>query len=260
VATHKRRLAHIFRDDGRALIVAMDHGSQGPMPGLENPRQILENVVAGGADAILTSLGVATTFGRAIERCGLILRIDGGSGFGTADVSVWQRYPVSDAVAIGADAVGCMGLVGWPCEAANMQYMNRLASQCLKTGMPLMVEVLPYSETAPGPDLVAGIAKGVRAFAEFGADFIKAQYTGSPSTFRQVVEATYVPVVILGGPKACSDLDLLTMTYDAVGSGAAGVAFGRNIWQHRAPGKLVRALKAVIHDQAEPEQAMELLH
>lgn len=259
MATYKRRLRHIFGADGRALIVAMDHGSQGPMPGLEKPRRVLDEVVQAGADAILTSFGIATTYVRQIERCGLIVRIDGGSGFGTEDVHVWQRYPVSDAVAIGADAVGCMGLIGWPCEAENLQYMTHLTSECLQTGMPLMVETMPFSQTVPGPDLAGGIAKGARMAAEFGADFVKTKYTGDPETFRAVVESTFVPIVILGGPKVDSDEQLLEVVHEALGAGASGVAFGRNIWQHPTPGKLVRAMAAVIHEDARPKQAAKLL-
>lgn len=259
MAIYKRRLHRIFGEDSRALIVAMDHGSQGPMRGLERPGAVLDEVVAGGADAVLTSLGVATTYMGKMERCGLILRIDGGSGFGTENVRVWQRYPVSDAIGIGADGVGCMGLIGWPCEADNMQYMNRLASECLRTGMPLMVEVLPFSDTVPGPDLAGGVAKGVRVAAEFGADFVKTKYTGDPVTFRRVVESTYVPIVILGGPKVSSDLELLHVVHEALAAGASGVAFGRNIWQHRTPKKLVQALAAVLHHGARPEQAITLL-
>ena len=67
MATYKRRLCRIFREDGRTLIVAMDHGSQGPMHGLEKPGHVLDEVVAGGADAVLTSLGVATTYSHKIE-------------------------------------------------------------------------------------------------------------------------------------------------------------------------------------------------
>jgi DhnA family fructose-bisphosphate aldolase class Ia len=229
------------------------------MPGLEEPGRVLDKVVEAGADAILTSFGIATTYIQKMERCGLILRIDGGSGFGTEDVHVWQRYPTSDAVTIGADAVGCMGLIGWPCEAENLQYMTGLTSECLETGMPLMVETMPFSETVPGPDLASGIAKGARMAAEFGADFVKTRYTGDPETFRAVVASTFVPIVILGGPKVDSDAELLGVVHEALGAGASGVAFGRNIWQHPTPGKLVRALAAVIHEGAGPQQAAKLL-
>ena len=259
MATYKRRMQSIFREDGRAVVVAMDHGSQGPMPGLENPAHLLDQVVAGGADAILTSFGIATTFASKIERCGLILRLDGGSGFGTTNVRVWQRYPVADAVAIGADAVGCMGLLGWPCEGENLRYLTQISSECLATGMPLMVETLPYSETAPGPDLAGGIIKGARIAAEFGADFVKTKYSGDPAAFRRAVDGTYVPILMLGGPKVDSDLELLTMVKDVLDAGAAGVAMGRNIWQHAHPDRIVRALVAVVHEDAAPEEAVRWL-
>jgi DhnA family fructose-bisphosphate aldolase class Ia len=259
MATYKRRLARILREDGRALIVAMDHGSQGPVAGLEDPGCVLDEVVEAGADAILTSFGIATAFAGKFERCGLILRIDGGSGFGTEQVRVWQRYHVADAVTIGADGVGCMGLIGWPCEAENLRYMTQLTSECLHTGMPLMVESMPFSDTAPGPDHAAGVAKGARMAAEFGADLVKTVYTGDADSFRAVVESTFVPIVILGGPKVDSDAQLLETVHEALGAGAAGVAFGRNIWRHRTPGNLVRALAALIHDGAGPEQAAKWL-
>ena len=259
MATYKRRLGRIFQEDGRALIVAMDHGSQGPMRGLEKPGPVIAEVVEAGADAILTSLGVATTHIRKLERCGLIVRIDGGSGFGSDDVHVWQRYPLSDVIALGADGVACMGLIGWPCEADNLRYMGKLGAECMRTGMPLMVEVLPFSETSPGPDLAQGVIKGARIVAEFGADFVKTKYTGEPDDLQTAVESTYVPIVTLGGPKVESDLDLLTMVHEALQAGASGIAFGRNIWQHPQPGLLVQALSAVIHQSASPEQAVELL-
>jgi class I fructose-bisphosphate aldolase len=257
VATYKRRLNRIFGEDGRAVIVAMDHGSQGPMRGLEDPGGILDLVVPAGADAILTSYGIATKYVRKIERCGLILRIDGGSGFGTSDVHVWQRYPVSDAVAIGADAVGCMGLIGWPCEAMNLRYISQIASQCLATGMPLMVETMPFSATAPGPNMAGGIVKGARIAAEIGADFVKTRYGGEPADFQRAVQGTYVPIVMLGGPKTETDLALLRQVRETLDVGGAGVAMGRNIWQHAHPDRIVRALVAVVHQGATPERAMQ---
>ena len=77
--TTTRRLNHIFQPDGKALIVALDHGLiDGPAKGLENPAPVLAQIVAGGADAILTSYGVATRFARELAPLGLILRLDGG--------------------------------------------------------------------------------------------------------------------------------------------------------------------------------------
>ena len=74
-----RRLKHIFRPDGRAFIVAFDHGMiDGPAKGMEQPGEILRKIAAGGADAILTTYGTAEKFAEEIEPLGLIMRLDGG--------------------------------------------------------------------------------------------------------------------------------------------------------------------------------------
>ena len=55
-----RRLKHIFKPDGRAFIVAFDHGMiDGPAKGMEQPAGILRAIAEGGADAILTKLSEA---------------------------------------------------------------------------------------------------------------------------------------------------------------------------------------------------------
>lgn len=101
-----RRINRIFKPDGRALIVAFDHGMlDGPAPGMEQPAATLEMIAAGGADAILTTYGTATRFAREIAPLGLILRMDGGGtklgqmGPGS------QFYTIEDALRLGADAV-----------------------------------------------------------------------------------------------------------------------------------------------------------
>jgi class I fructose-bisphosphate aldolase len=66
-----------------------------------------------------------------------------------------------------------------------------------------------------------------------------------------------VPLVAAGGPKAASIEQALTMAADVVRGGARGMTIGRNIWGEREIEKAVRAFKAVIHDGAEPREAME---
>ena len=74
------RMNHIFREDGKAFIVAMDHCSLfGLMDGLGDPGKVLRQVRRGGADAILTSYGVGKQFVEDIGDMGLILRVDGGT-------------------------------------------------------------------------------------------------------------------------------------------------------------------------------------
>jgi fructose-bisphosphate aldolase/2-amino-3,7-dideoxy-D-threo-hept-6-ulosonate synthase len=94
-----------------------------------------------------------------------------------------------------------------------------------------------------------------RIGSELGADIVKTNYTGSPDTFKEVVEGCSVPVVIAGGPKMDTEKDLLQMVYDAISVGATGVAFGRNIFQAKNPTLLVKKLCTVVHMGYTAEEA-----
>ncbi|MGA2200031.1 MAG: fructose-bisphosphate aldolase, partial [Nitrososphaerales archaeon] len=86
----------------------------------------------------------------------------------------------------------------------------------------------------------------------------KTVYTGSPETFREVVRKCPVPVVLAGGSKAESDEALLRMTKDVMEAGAMGVTYGRNVFQHRSPLLITKALKRVVIDRASVDEAMEV--
>ena len=104
-----------------------------------------------------------------------------------------------------------------------------------------------------------------RVGAELGADIVKVVYTGSPESFRQVVEGAGgnlpggIKVVIAGGEKMESDLDVLEMVAGAMEAGGAGVSIGRNIFQHDRPENMVAAVVAVVHEGATVDEAMKLL-
>ena len=67
----------------------------------------------------------------------------------------------------------------------------------------------------------------------------KTLYTGDIDSFSKVVDSVPVPLVIAGGPKAETDMDVLQMTEDAMKAGAKGVTYGRNIFAHNSPEKIV---------------------
>jgi DhnA family fructose-bisphosphate aldolase class Ia len=84
---------------------------------------------------------------------------------------------------------------------------------------------------------------------------VKTNYTGSVDTFKDVVDGTPVPVVIAGGPKMDSDIDLLNMVSDAMAAGAKGVSIGRNVFQHDDVESITRAIGKVVFQGMSPEEA-----
>ena len=90
--------------------------------------------------------------------------------------------------------------------------------------------------------------------AEQGARIVKTYHC---KDFENVVNSCPVPVIIAGGKKI-PEKDALTMTYNAIKSGAAGVDMGRNIWQSENPVPMVRAVRAIVHSNYTIEQAYKM--
>lgn len=249
-----RRLRRIFKDDGQALIVAFDHGlTEGPVKGMEVPALALTRLVAGGADAILTSYGIATRFAAEIAKLGLIIRLDvGGTKLGKMGPGS-QYFQVEDALRIGADAVAVSAFPGTLEEKETMQTLAKVIMEAHKWGLPVMAEMQPGGFDA-GPEFCTPetISLSARIAAEFGADWVKVPYTNQ---FQRVVQTCYVPAVMLGGVKVNDQRRLFETVWEAKQAGSAGVAIGRNIFQADDPGAIVKALAAILHENANADEA-----
>jgi DhnA family fructose-bisphosphate aldolase class Ia len=256
------RLRRIFQGDERTVIVAMDHGAFfGLQTGLENPRTAIEQVVAGGADAVMTTLGIAQSFAEALAPTTLVLRVDGGaSKLGTKAWRGGLIYDAEMALKLGADGVIVMGFPGSENEDKNLQYLAALSKQCVNWGLPLIAEMLPRGFEG-GEDARAAetLALAMRIGAELGVDIVKSQYTGNAESFRKAVSSCFVPVVVLGGPKMEDDAATLRTVREAIDAGARGVAMGRNIWGHANPRKMTEAVVALVHGNVSVEEATAIL-
>jgi len=209
----------------------------------------------------MTTFGMAKASLDELQGTGLILRADGGlTSLAKVQGSRSALYVVEDALRLGADAMACMCFAGCNDEAETLPYLAALAAQCYEWRMPLLAETLPMGFENPKENWSAeNIRKVARISAEIGADIIKTQYTGNIESFKTVTESCFVPVVVLGGSKMETDEQVLRVAREALDAGAAGVAMGRNIWQHAHPERITRAIGAIIHDNASIEAAMEFL-
>lgn len=251
----------IFRPDGRSLVVAMDHGSGlNVYPALADPARVLEAVVAGGADAILTTPGVVRQFSHHLKSVGLILRVDGGSSELGSEPDKYQLlYSVEEALRLGADAVACMGFPGTTHETLTLGNVAALAAQCQSWGVPLMAEMVPGGFSNFALHTPENVRLAARIGVELGADFVKTEFTGSVESFRPVTENCYRPVLVLGGSKKDDERALFMVVKSALEAGAAGVVIGRNIWGHAHPQAMVAALNRIVHNHASVDEALDVL-
>ncbi|MBS7611676.1 2-amino-3,7-dideoxy-D-threo-hept-6-ulosonate synthase [Candidatus Bathyarchaeota archaeon] len=253
-----RRLSRIFRNDGKTVIIPMDHGvTLGPIAGIENISKIVEKLKRGGADAVLVHKGWA----RLIDTRGmsLILHISASTKLGPDPDWKVTVTSVEEAVALGADGVSIHVNIGCEREPEMLGLLGVVAESCEDWGMPLLVMAYPRGPKIANqhdPELVSHAA---RVAAELGADVVKTNYTGSVESFKRVVESCPIPVVIAGGPKVSSDREMLEMVKKSVDSGGAGVSIGRNVFQHEKPDLMTRAIVSIVHDGMDVEDAMEIL-
>jgi DhnA family fructose-bisphosphate aldolase class Ia len=212
-----RRTARIAAVDGRSLIVAFDHGIGGAnYAGMASPGRTLDEVISAGADAVLTTIGIAEAYSSKLNRVGLILNLDLATGN--------EESAVRAVMAVGAD-MGKFILTPWNPEVPDsIARTQHLAAVCHQWGLPLMVEPIPVSFSSTESHTPDKIGKAARIACEIGADVVKMQFTGDARTFQEVMGTLYRPVVILGGPERSDDHGLLQGIHDAMAAGAIGIA------------------------------------
>ena len=251
----------VNRDDGRTVIVPMDHGlTVGPIEGLQDMKTTVGRMVNGGADAILMHKGIVTAGHRRRGKdVGLIIHLSGGTTLSPDPNAKVPVCTVEEAIRLGADAVSIHVNLGAATDADMLLHLGRVSQECMQWGMPLVAMVYTRGAAIKNEFDVKYVKHAARVGAELGADIVKVNYTGSPETFREVTEGCPVPVVIAGGEKVATDEALLGMVEGSLAAGGAGVSIGRNAFQHRDPERMVGAIARMVHGGASPKEALAFL-
>lgn len=247
----------IDRKTRRTVIVPMDHGlTMGPIAGLEDMAAIINKVADGGANAVVLHKGIVRAGHRGYGKdIGLIIHLSGSTSLGPDPHSKIPIATVEEAITLGADAVSVHVNVGAANEPDQLQNLGDTAEACAAWGIPLFAMMYPRGPKIKTPHDPALVGHAARVGAELGADIIKTVYTGDVKSFRKIVRGCPAPIVIAGGPKMATDRDVLKMASDAMGAGAIGISIGRNIFQHRNPTAMTRALARIVHEGATVERA-----
>lgn len=252
------RLARIL-NEGKMLCIPMDHGiSNGPIKGLEDIHSVIYECSSAGLTCVLVNKGIIKSMPRP-PNIGLIAHFSASTSIGPAPNRKILIGSVEEAIRLGADAVSLHINIGSKEEPEMLQKLGIISDKCDEWSVPLVAMMYPRGENIKNPHDPEIVAHAARVGAEAGADIIKAVYTGDPASFRRVVRGCPVPIVIAGGPKANTDREILEMCEGAMMAGAKGVTFGRNIFQHKNPPTIVRALYKIIIEKRNVREAMKEL-
>jgi putative autoinducer-2 (AI-2) aldolase len=251
----RNRLSRLIGEDGRCQFLPIDHGYfQGPTHCLEQPGETIRELLP-YADGLFVTRGVLRSCVDPDTDTPVILRVSGATSVVGKDLANEViTTSVEEMIRLNVAAVGISIFVGSDYEKKTLENLSDLVNMCEDYGIPVM------AVTAVGKELEKRAARylalSCRIAAELGAKIVKTYYC--PEDFDKVTSGCPVPVVMAGGPKCETALEVFQFVYDGLQKGAIGVNLGRNVWQHPHPAAMMRALHAVIHADATPEEALEL--
>ena len=248
----KNRLAQIFNpESGRTVMLAIDHGYfQGPTTGLE---RIDLNILplTPYADTLMLTRGILRSIVPPSITKSIVLRVSGGTSIlkelSNEDIAV----DIEESIRLNVCAMAVQVFIGGEYEKESIINMTRMVDMGTRYGIPTL------AVTAVGKDMARDaryFRLATRICAELGAHYIKTYYI--EKDFETVCASCPVPIVMAGGKKL-PELDALTMAYNAVQQGASGVDMGRNIFQSEAPIAMIQAVRAVVHDNEQPDKALD---
>jgi fructose-bisphosphate aldolase / 2-amino-3,7-dideoxy-D-threo-hept-6-ulosonate synthase len=261
------RLRRIIDPSSQTTVMfAFSHGTSAPevLPGLEEPMRMVEAAARGGANCVFLAPGLIEAVGDVLAQHGtfaVAVKVSATASRGGTPYQEVLTTSVERSLELGADAVVALIPFAPENEPAVIQMTAQLGEICGRWGMPFIAEA-EYPNSYYGDEKfheewgLPYLKRSARLCAELGADIVKSNWTGSAESFAEIVQSVPVPVVVAGGSRE-SDLDLLIKLHAAREGGAAGCSVGRNIFQHEAPERMVRAIAAIFREGAGPQEAYD---
>jgi putative autoinducer-2 (AI-2) aldolase len=246
----KNRLARIIRpEDGRCLMLAVDHGYfLGPTERLEVPKRTIAPLLP-YADSLMLTRGVQRTSVDPTTSVPIVLRVSGGTSIVGEDLSKETiTVSIEEAIRLNAACLALSIFVGSKYEHQTLANLAKLVDEGEKYGIPVL------AVTAVGKEMgrdARYLGLACRVAAEQGAHMVKTYYCDN---FEQVAEGCPVPLIVAGGKKL-PEPEALKLAHDSVTHGAVGVDMGRNIWQSDYPVSMIKAVRAIVHKNADAKEA-----
>ncbi|MFL6407904.1 MAG: 3-hydroxy-5-phosphonooxypentane-2,4-dione thiolase [Nitrososphaeraceae archaeon] len=251
----KNRISKIIDpEDNRCVMLAVDHGYfLGPTERLEVPSNTIKPLLS-YADSLMLTRGILRTSVNPNTSIPIVLRVSGGTSVIGEDLSNETiTTSIEEAIRLNATCIALSIFVGSKYEHQTLSNLAKLVDKGEKYGIPIL------AVTAVGKEMARDaryLSLSCRIAAELGAHIVKTYYC---ENFEKVIEGCPVPVIIAGGKKLPKEVDALEIAHNAIQHGAAGVDMGRNIWQSDYPVEMIKAVRAIVHENLNVHEAYDIL-
>lgn len=244
------RTERLYHHGGGLFITPLDHSiSDGPISTPSRPLDLLVGeLAANGVDGVVLHKGAVRHVDPArFRRMSLIVHLNASTCRAADPDAKYLVADVPEALRLGADAVSFHLNLGSRTEERQITELSRVAEQCDRWNVPLLVMVYPRGPAIGDPRDPALVLHGITVAADLGADIVKAPYVGTVATMRAVTAGSPVPVIAAGGPLRDSDLANVAYVRDVLAGGCRGVAMGRNVFQAADPGRTACVVGDAVH-------------
>ena len=249
---------------GRAIFLAYDQGLEhGPTDfNMDNvdPLYFIDIAIKGKYNGLILHHGIAEKYyPKKKQKIPLIIKLNGKTRLPNMEPLSRKVCSIKRAIKLGAEAVGYTLYIGSQFEAKQFHEFGKIVEEAHDEHLPVIAWVYPRGSAIKNDTTTEILAYATRVALELGADFAKIKYNNDLEGFKWVVESAGRTKVLVAGGSKLTDKELLQKTYEVMQAGATGLAIGRNIWQHKHPLKMTKALKSIIFNHQTPKEAMKYL-
>ncbi|HET8662223.1 MAG TPA: hypothetical protein VFM55_24975 [Micromonosporaceae bacterium] len=258
----QRRLRRLVPGDRPALWLPLDDGLiSGPEEHLRDARRLLARDVLENVTAVLGFRGVLNAASNELVDTPVVMNLSAS----TTLIEHTRKVPVgsvADAIQADAEAIACHVNMTSPFEAEQLELLSRRVTEANAFGLPVVALAYPRGRREDGSDenysglrqrspedFAILVRHCVRVAVELGAAVVKTIFTGTVDSFQTVVDSAMGVPVLIAGEQLTDENEAIVKAQNAVQAGAAGVAYGRQIFSRPDPLPFLRKLRGALDDQ-----------
>jgi 2-amino-4,5-dihydroxy-6-oxo-7-(phosphonooxy)heptanoate synthase len=254
----RMRLRRLYRyGDDHLFVVPLDHSiNDGPLGASMPTDRLVGTLAAAGVDAVVLHKGTARHIDPSrFAGTALIVHLSASTVRATDPDAKYLVAGVEEALRYGADAVSTHVNLGSRSEERQIADTAAVADACDRWNVPLLAMIYPRGPGISDPASPELVAHAVTLGVDLGADIVKTVRTESDVAMKDIVSASPVPVIVAGGPRISDQDSIMAYVSGVLGTGAAGVAMGRNVFQTSDPGAIAARVTGVVHRRSDEERA-----